>query len=110
MTPQEHFSFTSELHYSKSSLVNICSGQTYQFHCVETGLLNSAFQNLKSIFGLPGMMLALHLQEAETYCPPGSSISKCHDKSRNAQCFPVHIKDFASHKPLDLPTSSTGLQ
>lgn len=43
MTLQEHFSFTSELSYSNSSLVNICSGQVYQYQHAETGLFNSAF-------------------------------------------------------------------
>lgn len=52
MTFQEHFLFPSELHCFNSSLVNICSGQMYQYHLVETGLFNSVFfKNLKMIFG-----------------------------------------------------------
>lgn len=43
MTFQEHFLFPSELHCFNSSLVNICSGQMYQYHLVETGLFNSVF-------------------------------------------------------------------
>lgn len=55
-------------------------------------------------------MLAFHFQKAESYHPLGAFISKCHEKSRNTQCFPVPIKDFASHKPLDFSTFSTEVQ
>jgi len=42
-------------------------------------------------------MLAVHFQNEESHHPLGAFISKRHEKSRNTQSFPVHIKDFATH-------------